>query len=124
VVSAADSSGTGGAHDAFARLPPGEIGEPRVAGGQHEGDHVLSVESAIGGRLGRRGELAFAQTGQLVRGVEHDGEVVGVGEEVLLEARGERGQALVVLAQPLLVRLVEPCAGKGELGVIPLDEVA
>ena len=45
-------------------------------------------------------------------------------QQVLLEGRGERRQALVERGQPRLGVVVEPGAGVGHLAVLPLDEVA
>ena len=94
-----------------------------MSGVQREGHDVSAVEPALGGGLRGGGELAVAQAVELGRVVEHDGEVVGVGEEVLLERRGQRGETLVEVGELLLLRVIEAGSGQRHLAVPALDEV-
>ena len=94
-----------------------------MPGGEHQRDQV-AVESALARRLRRGGDLALAQAVELGGVVDDDGELVRVGEQVLLEPGGEAGEALVVLAQRVLVVVAEACACDGELGEAALHQVA
>ena len=67
------------------------------------------------------GERSIVELGDVV---DHDREVVGVGEQVLLEPRRERRQVLVVVAQPSLLGLVEAGTRDRVLHVVALDQVA
>jgi hypothetical protein len=91
--------------------------------GQHEGHEVSALEAALARRVCRRRDRALVEAVELGDILDQDREVVGVGEEVLLESRREAGQSLVELAQARLALLVEPGAGDRELRVVPLDEV-
>ena len=82
-----------------------------MPGGQHERHEVLAVEAALLGRLGGGGDLAGVEAVELGDIVDDDGEVVGVGEQVLLEPGGEGRELLVVVAQLLLLVVVEAGAG-------------
>jgi hypothetical protein len=91
--------------------------------GQHEGHEVSALEAALARRVRRRRDRALVEAVELGDILDQDREVVGVGEEILLESRREAGQSLVELAQARLALLVEPGAGDRELRVVPLDEV-
>ena len=95
-----------------------------MAGRQHECDQVLALQPPVLRRLGRGGHLAGAEPVEFGDIVGHDGEVVGVGEQVLLEPRRERRQVLVVVAQPSLLGLVEAGTRDRVLHVVALDQVA
>ena len=94
---------------------PGEQGE------RHE---IRALEAAIGRCLSGGRDFALGQPVELVGGLEDDGEVVRVGQQVLLERGREGREALVDLGQPRLRIVLEACPGLGLLGVVTLDEVA
>ena len=98
--------------------------EVRMPREQRERDDPLAVEAAVGGGLRGGRQLALGEPVELGDVVEDDGEVVRVVQQVLLEGRGERRQALVERGERLFRGVVEPGAGVGHLAVVPLDEVA
>ncbi len=95
-----------------------------MPGEERESDDPLAVEPSVGCRLRRRGELALREAVEFGDVIEDDGEVVRVVQQVLLEGRGERRQALVQRGQGRFGVVVEPCAGVGHLAVLPLHEVS
>ena len=94
----------------------------RLTEAEAEGDE-RAVEAALRRRLARRRQRALVEAGELGGIVEDHCQLVGVGEEVLLESSGESGQPLVEVAQGVLVRVAQSGAGKGEFGLVPLDQV-
>ena len=93
-----------------------------MAGRQHERDQP-SLELAVGRRLRRRGELAGVEAVELGDVGDVHREVVRIGEQVLLERGGQRGDALVEVLEGLLLGVVEAGAGQRHLDVPALDEV-
>ncbi len=124
VVTAARAAGAGGVENPLAAGPVRQRREIRMSGEQREGDDPLAVESAIGGGLCRRRDLALGKAVEVGDLVEHDREVVRVAEEVLLERGRESGESLIQSGQLLLGRIVEPGACVGHLAEPPLDQVA
>ena len=84
----------------------------------------LALEPAVSRSLSGGGELALGEPVEFGGVVEHDGEVVRIAQEVLLERRGQGRQSLVERGQLLLRRIVEAGAGVRHLAEAPLDEVA
>ena len=95
-----------------------------MSGGKNESDEVLALEATLLRGLGGGGDLAGFETVELCDILDHDCQLVGVGEQVLLEAGPCRRELLVVVAQRGLLLVVEAGAGDGELREVALDEVA
>ncbi len=73
---------------------------------------------------GRRGgDLPGREPVELGHVVDDQGQLVGVGEQRLLELGLQRGELSVELLQLLLVVVGETGAGQGELRVVALDQV-
>ncbi|MET3800760.1 hypothetical protein ABID70_000715 [Clavibacter michiganensis] len=123
VVVPARPTGEGRLHDPLAQPPVRQLRQVGVPGGQHERDEVLPLQPAVGGGLRGGRDGAGAQAVELRHVVDHDGEVVGVLEQVRLEARRQDGQAAVEVAEQVLRGVVEAGARDRELGQVALDEV-
>lgn len=96
--------------------------EVRVAGGQDEREQPRAVVALLARGLCGGGDLTGGEAVELGDVVDEDGEVVGVGEQLLLEVRAQGRELLVELTQPHLVVLVEPGAGDRHLGEVTLDQ--
>lgn len=94
-------------HEPTSALAVRQHGERGMPGEEGEREQVLAVEAAIGGGARRRRELARAQSVELRRVVEDHGQLVGVGEQVLLEGGAEGGDQLIHLGEAALRVLVE-----------------
>ncbi len=94
-----------------------------MPGGQHQRHQIRAVEASILRCFGRRGDLAGPQPVEVGDVVDHDGKIVRVGEQVLLEPCGERRELLVEFAELLLVVVAECGSRLGELDVVALDQV-
>lgn len=91
---------------------------------QDERDEVFAVEPPVGRSLRAGRDFARGEAVKFGDVVHHDGQVVGVGEQIVLELGRQRRQAAVELAEPRLRGIVEPGAGEEHLGAAALDEVA
>jgi hypothetical protein len=120
---ATDAPRPGSGQQALPHRPVGEGGQGGVPGGQHQGEHILPVEAAVPGGLGRGRDLSVVEPGQVVDVVDHHGEVVAVSEQVLLEPGRQGGQPHIEVAQGHLVGVAERGPRQGELGVVALEQV-
>ena len=111
-------------HDPFAHGTVGQRGQHRLAAREDEGDQIFPVDPSLPDSFGCGRDLPGFETVELGDVVDHDREIVGVGQEVLLESRIEGRQSLVQLAQFLLLRVIEGGPGDGVLREGALHEVA
>ncbi len=119
----ADAAGSARCEQPFAHPPVGEARKVGVRGGEYEVDQVFAVELAFPSGLGRRRDLAVRESVELGHVVKDEGELVGIGQQVLFEAGGEGRQARVDVTQCLLVVIAQAGPGQRELGEIAVDEV-
>ena len=106
VFVAATATGSLGVVEPATQGAVGQGGQVRVVGRQDETDEVPAVVAVLPGRLARGRNLAGGQPIELGDVVDEHGEVVGVGEQLTLESRGQGREGRIELPEALLGRIV------------------
>ncbi len=121
-VAPVGSAGTRRRHEAPPKLAMSQRREVRMPGRQHEREQP-ALEFTVGGRLRGRRELSRVEAVELGDVGDVHGQLVRVGQQILLELGGQGRDALVEVLERLLLGVVEPGACQGHLGVPALDQV-